>query len=119
MMDRFSSFPQIRVFCQNVNRNYGYMDTLLASLDGMYDLLLIQEPPWAFIRSTPSLSMREGEDVVGPSISPNWGCVYRQLTLDDLPHVATYFSYHIKPLGGRGPALHVAVLVLLSWRKYH
>ena len=98
MTDRLSSFPQIRVFCQNVNRNYGYMDTLLASLDGMYDLLLIQEPPWAFIRSAPSSSTRDGEDVVGPPISPNWGCVYRQSSLDDPPRVATYFSHRIKPL---------------------
>ena len=75
MTDRLSSFPQIRVFCQNVNRNYGYMDMLLASLDGMYDLLLIQEPPWAFVRSAPSSSTRNGEDVVGPPISLNWGCV--------------------------------------------
>jgi hypothetical protein len=45
MRDRLKKFPELRIFCQNVNRNYGYMDTLLASLYDEYDLLFIQEPP--------------------------------------------------------------------------
>ena len=39
MRDRLRSFPELRIFCQNVNRNYGYMDTLLSSLYDEYDLL--------------------------------------------------------------------------------
>jgi hypothetical protein len=58
MMDRLSSFPQIQIFCQNVNHNYVYTDTLLASLYDEYDLLLLQEPPWVFVRSAPSSPSR-------------------------------------------------------------
>jgi hypothetical protein len=32
MRDRLDSFPFIHIFCQNVNRNYALMDTLLSSL---------------------------------------------------------------------------------------
>jgi hypothetical protein len=77
MKDRLKSFPELRIFCQNVNRNYGYMDTLLASLYNQYDLLFIQEPPWRCIRSAPSSASCEGEDVIGPPISPNWGVIHR------------------------------------------
>jgi hypothetical protein len=73
MTDRLSSFPQIRVFCQNVNRNYAYTDTLLASLYDDYDLLMLQEPPWVFVRSAPSSSSREGEAVIGPPHQPELG----------------------------------------------
>jgi hypothetical protein len=75
MRDRLKKFPELRIFCQNVNRNYGYMDTLLASLYDEYDLLFIQEPPWRRIRSAPSSASRDGEDVIGPPISPNWGVI--------------------------------------------
>ena len=46
MRDRTEVVPKLRIYCQNVNRNYGYMDTLLADLCDKYDLLFIQEPPW-------------------------------------------------------------------------
>src|SRR6202790_5117279 len=101
MRERLSSFPQLRIFCQNVNRNYGYMDTLLAGLYEEYDLLLIQEPPWAFVRNAPSSSDREGERVVGPPINPNWGCVVRPSGLDSPPRVATYFNVRISSLRPR------------------
>jgi hypothetical protein len=102
MMDRLSSFPQIRIFCQNVNRNYAYTDTLLASLYDEYDLLLLQEPPWAFMRNAPSSSSREGEAVIGPPISPNWGCIFHPSSVDDPPCVVTYFNVRIKPLRPSG-----------------
>jgi hypothetical protein len=77
MLDRLSSFSALHIYCQNVNCNYGFLDSLLASLYEDFDLLLIQEPPWQFIRSAPSSFNREGEDVVGHPISPNWGSIVR------------------------------------------
>jgi hypothetical protein len=58
-------FSELRIFSQNVNRNYGYMDSLLSSEDlDIYDLLFIQEPPWKHIATNgtlwvpPSMSMQ-------------------------------------------------------------
>jgi hypothetical protein len=98
MKDRLDSFSQLRIFCQNVNRNYGYMDTLLASLYDEYDLLFIQEPPWRLIRSAPSSSSRDGEDVIGPPLNPNWGSISRPSGLDTPPRVLVYFNVRIASL---------------------
>jgi hypothetical protein len=98
MRDRLKSFPELRIFCQNVNRNYGYMDTLLASLYDEYDLLFVQEPPWRHIGSAPSPASRDGEDVIGPPISPNWGVIHRPSSLEEPPRVLIYFNVHIAAL---------------------
>jgi hypothetical protein len=98
MRDRLKRFPELRIFCQNVNRNYGYMDTLLASLYDEYDLLFIQEPPWRRIRSAPSSASRVGEDVIGPPISPNWGVIHRPSGLEEPPRVLVYFNVRIAAL---------------------
>jgi hypothetical protein len=98
MRDRLKKFPELRIFCQNVNRNYGYMDTLLASLYDEYDLLFIQEPPWRRIRSAPSSASRDGEDVIGPPISPNWGVIHRPSGLEEPPRVLVYFNVRIAAL---------------------
>jgi hypothetical protein len=113
MLDRLSSFSALRIFCQNVNRNYGFLDSLLASLNDDFDLLFIQEPPWQFIRSAPSSSNREGESVFGHPISPNWGSIIRPPdwtgfevglglpTVDPepvVPRVMVYFNVRIASL---------------------
>src|SRR5882757_3837649 len=98
MKDRLGPFSQLRIFCQNVNRNYGYMDTLLASLYDEYDLLFIQEPPWRLIRSAPSSASHDGEDVIGHPNSPNWGSIHRPSGLDNPPRVLVYFNTRIAAL---------------------
>jgi hypothetical protein len=97
-MERVEVLQQLRIFCQNVNRNYVYMDTLLASLNESYDLLFIQEPPWQLIRSAPSSRDREGEDVIGAPNNPNWGCLVRPSGLDLPPRVAVYFNKRLRGL---------------------
>jgi hypothetical protein len=92
------SFPELWIFCQNVNRNYGYMDTLLASLYDEYDLLFIQELPWRRIRSAPSPASHDGEDVIGPPISPNWGMIHQPSSLEEPPRVLVYFNVRIAAL---------------------
>jgi hypothetical protein len=77
MRDRLESVSQLQMFSQNVNRNYVYVDSLLAELYEHYDLLFIQEPPWRLIRSAPSSASREGADVIGGPLNPNWGCLVR------------------------------------------
>ena len=99
MRDRTEVLPELRIFCQNVNRNYGYLDTLLASLYDKYDLLFIQELPWNFIRAAPSAHLVEGEAVIGAPISPNWGCIVRASTADSsTPRVAVYFDKRLARL---------------------
>jgi hypothetical protein len=90
---------ELRIFSQNVNRNYGYMDSLLSSEElDIYDLLFIQEPPWKHIRTAPSTSSPEGEDVIGAPLNPAWGCIVRQSGLDNPPRVAVWFNNRIKTL---------------------
>ena len=99
MRERLQSFSELRIFSQNVNRNYGYMDSILSSTDyDIYDLLFIQEPPWRRIRSAPSSVTMDGEDVIGAPTSPDWGCIIRASPLEDPPRVAVWFSNRIKTL---------------------
>jgi hypothetical protein len=98
MRDRLKSFPELWIFCQNVNRNYGYMDMLLASLYDEYDLLFVQEPPWQCIRLAPSPASHDGEDVIGLPISPNWGVIHRPSSLEEPPQVLVYFNVRIAAL---------------------
>src|SRR6202171_835956 len=100
MRQHLVTFSQLWILCQNVNRNYVYMDTLLASLTESYDLLFIQEPPWQLIRSAPSSCDREGEDVIGAPNNPNWGLLVRPSGLDLPPRVVVYFH---KQLSGLRP----------------
>jgi hypothetical protein len=67
----------LRIYCQNVNRNYALLDSVLASRSDEFDLLFVQEPPWNLIRHAPSAATRAGEAVVGAPINPDWGCIVR------------------------------------------
>jgi hypothetical protein len=68
------------------------MDLLLSDLYDNYDLLFLQELPWWYIRAAPSSSSRDGTDVIGGPLNPNWGCLVRLSGLDSPPHVIRYFS---------------------------
>jgi hypothetical protein len=95
MRERTGAIHLLCVFCQNVNRNYAYMDTLLASLVDEYDVLMIQEPPWWLIRQAPSSRSREGDNVVGAPSSPSWSVIVRHSDVDSPPRVLAYIN---KPL---------------------
>src|ERR1700733_1396038 len=99
MRDRVTTFSELRIFSQNVNRNYGYMDSILSSDDyDIYNLLFIQEPPWRHVRAAPSSNSMEGEDVIGAPVSPAWGCIVRSSGLENPPRVAVWFNNRIKSL---------------------
>jgi hypothetical protein len=75
------------------------MDSLLSSEElDLYDLLFIQEPPWKHIRTAPSTSSPEGEDIIGAPLNPAWGCIVRHSGLDNPPQVTVWFNNHIKML---------------------
>ena len=58
----------IRIYSQNVQKNYVLVDSLLEFQKDLYDILFIQEPPWNFIRFAPSTSSSGGQEVVGAPI---------------------------------------------------
>ena len=62
----------IRIYSQNVQKNYVLVDSLLESQKDLYDILFIQEPPWNFIRFAPSTTTSRGDEVVGAPIHPDW-----------------------------------------------
>src|SRR6202035_617759 len=99
MRERVTSFSELCIFSQNVNRNYGYMDSILSSEDyDIYDLLFIQEPPWRRIRAAPSSSSMEGKDVIGAPMNSAWGCIVCASEVDNPPRVAVWFNNRIKTL---------------------
>ena len=71
-MNMSSTTNIIRIYSQNVWKNYVLVDSLLESQKDLYDILFIQEPPWNFIRFAPSTSSPGGQEVVGAPIHPEW-----------------------------------------------
>jgi hypothetical protein len=84
MREHLECIAQLCICSQNVNCNYMYMDSLLSDLYENYDLLFLQESPWWYIRAAPSSSSRDGTDVIGGPLNPNWGCLVRLSGLDSL-----------------------------------
>ena len=62
----------IRIYSQNVWKNYVLVDSLLESQKDLYDILFIQKPPWNFIRLALSTTASRGDEVVGAPIHPDW-----------------------------------------------
>jgi len=62
----------IRIYSQNVQKNYVLVNSLLESQKDLYDILFIQEPPWNFIQFAPSTSSSGSQEVVGAPIHPEW-----------------------------------------------
>ena len=62
----------IRIYSQNVWKNYVLVDSLLESQKDLYNILFIQEPPWNFISFAPSTTASGGDEVVGDPIHPEW-----------------------------------------------
>ena len=62
----------IRIYSQNVRKNYVLVDSLLESQKDLYDILFIQEPLWNFIHFAPSTTVSGGDEVIGAPIHPDW-----------------------------------------------
>ena len=71
-MNMSSTTNIIRIYSQNVRKNYVLVDSLLESQKDLYDILFIQEPPWNFIQFAPSTTSPGGQEVVGALIYPEW-----------------------------------------------
>ena len=66
------STTKLRIYSQNVRKNYALVDIFLESQKDHYNIFFVQEPPWNFICYAPSTVSLEGDKVVGASIHPDW-----------------------------------------------
>ena len=60
----------IRIYSQNVWKNYVLVDSLLESQKNLYDILFIQKPPWNFIRFVLFTLSSGDQEVVGAPVYP-------------------------------------------------
>ena len=65
------STTKLRIYSQNVHKNYALVDTFLESQKNCYNIFFVQESPWNFIRYAPSTVSLEGDKVVGAPIHPD------------------------------------------------
>ena len=79
-MNMSGTTDMIRIYSQNVRKNYVLLDSLLEFQKDLYDILFIQEPPWNFICFAPSTTASGGDKVVGAPIHPDWTQVVRSPT---------------------------------------
>ena len=92
------SITKLRIYSQNVRKNYALGDTFLKSQKDHYDIFFVQEPPWNFICYAPSTVSLEGDKVVGAPIYPDWTQVVRvPKDSEDVPWVI-YGFYSLSPL---------------------
>ena len=63
---------KLRIYSQNVCKNYALVDSFLESQKDFYDIFFVQEPPWNFICYVPSTTSLEGDKVVVAPIHPDW-----------------------------------------------
>ena len=69
---RHKHVSSLRLYSQNVNRNYDFVLTILKERKSEFDILLLQEPPWRLIRRTVSATNPKGEAVIGAPTHPGW-----------------------------------------------
>ncbi|KXN91250.1 hypothetical protein AN958_01610 [Leucoagaricus sp. SymC.cos] len=80
----------VRIFLQNVNKNYVHVDYVLENLKNTFDILFFQELPWRTIRQTVSTTSEGGNDVVGAPKHLDWLYMVRPPTNGQNPCVMAY-----------------------------
>ncbi|XP_006456097.1 hypothetical protein AGABI2DRAFT_77234, partial [Agaricus bisporus var. bisporus H97] len=91
------NISDISVFCQNVNRSYPHVDTLLQTLKHI-DVLFFQEPPRRLIRHTISTVLPDGDPVWGSPRHPDWIPLESKVTGDREARVLTYVHRRLAKL---------------------
>ena len=88
----------LHIYCQNVGRKHNWTILLLDQLRTDFDILFLQEPPWATVHYTASLTERDGVPVKGPPIHPDWIAVYPKgfNPTEDRPRVLVYVNRAIR-----------------------
>jgi hypothetical protein len=67
-----TSVETLHIYCQNVGRKHNWTITLLEQMKSDFDILFLQELPWATVTYTSSLTEKDGVPVKGPPIHPDW-----------------------------------------------
>jgi hypothetical protein len=75
-MTSTTTVETLRIYCQNVGRKHNWTINLLEQMKSRFDILILQEPPWATVRYTASLTEKDGVPVKGPLIHPDWISLY-------------------------------------------
>ena len=88
----------LKIFSQNIHKNFLILNTLLKTLNH-FDIILIQEPPWSEIQKIPSTSNSNGEPLMGTIYHPNW-ISFARVPLDkkDFSRVITYVNIYLSSL---------------------
>ena len=91
------------------------MEVLLNTCINTFDIIFVQEPPWRLIRTAPSASNKEGEDVIGAPNHPAWQAMVRKPDLGSRPRVMAYVSTrlaHMRPAYRRDLVDHHNIFIL-------
>ena len=84
---------ELRIYLQNVYKNYVLVDTFLEFQKDLYNIFFVQEPLWNFIWHAPSTTSLEGDKVVGASIHPDWTQVVCLPRVSESPPQVMAFIY--------------------------
>jgi hypothetical protein len=75
-MTSTTTVETLQIYCQNVGRKHNWTINLLEWMKSRFDILFLQEPPWATVRYTASLTEKDGVPIKGPLIHPDWISLY-------------------------------------------
>jgi hypothetical protein len=92
------SVDNLRIYSQNVGKKHNWTITLLERMKTSFDVLFLQEPPWATVRYTASLTEKGRSPVKGPPIHPDWIPMYPKGfdAAEDRPRVIAYVNRAIR-----------------------
>ena len=88
----------LKIFSQNVRKNYFVVNTIL-EIQSHFDIILIQEPPWSVIRKVPSTLNCKGKDFIETVYHPNWLLFTGTPTnRSNSPRVTVYINIYLTSL---------------------
>jgi hypothetical protein len=93
-----TSIDNIRIYSKNVGKKHNWTVSLLEQFKLDFDILFLQEPPWATVRYTASLTEKGGTPIKGPPIHPDWTPMFPKGfdAAEDRPRVIAYVNRAIR-----------------------
>lgn len=90
----------MRIYSQNVNKQYIYLSDCLEEFRLRYDIIFVQEPGWRTVRHSASMLSKDGTPVKGPPIHPQWIPIIPKKTVPQLdrPRVMAYVHRNLVSL---------------------
>ena len=87
------------IYNQNVYKKYAWTSDLLTQLNNSTEIIFLQEPPWATVKFTASMSDVCGDPVTGPPTHPDWTLIKpRSKDPGSRPCVLAYMNKWLRPL---------------------